>query len=71
MFGEIGFHPFCEFAAGKHDAVFAAITFQTNIRTEADNRPFKGAAWMLFPQSQMVVEAQVGEHGQLSVSSNQ
>jgi hypothetical protein len=71
MFGEIGFHPFCEFAAGEHDAVFANFTFQSNIRAEADNCPFKGAAWMLFAQAQVIVEAKVGQHKQLSVGSDQ
>ena len=66
MFCEIGFEPFGEFAPGKHDAPSAAPAFETDVRAEAGDGPFVGAARVLFAQAQVVVEAEVGEHGGIS-----
>ena len=63
VFGEVGFNPLCQFAPREHDAPPAAFTFQTNIRAETRHGPFIGAARMLFAEPQVVVEAEVGEHG--------
>jgi hypothetical protein len=63
MFSEIGFQPFGKFTAGEHDAPPAAVAFQPDVRAETGDGPFVGAARMLFAEAQMVVEAQVGEHG--------
>jgi hypothetical protein len=49
MFGEVGFHPLRQFAAGKHYAPSATLTLQPDVRAETYNRPFKGTAGMLFP----------------------
>jgi hypothetical protein len=62
--GEIRLEAFGQFAAGEHDAPSAAFTFKTDIRAEARHGPFVGTARMLFAQAQVVVEAQVGEHGE-------
>jgi len=67
VFSEIGFKPFGKFAAVEHDAPSAALTFQSNIRAEARDGPFVGAAGMLFAQAQVVVEAQVWEHVSLGL----
>jgi hypothetical protein len=63
VYGEIGFQSFCQLASGKHHAPAASFAFQPDIRTETHDGPFIGAAWMLFPQAQVVVESQVREHG--------
>ena len=62
MFGEVGFEPLRQFAPGEHDAPPAALAFQSDIRAETRDSPFVGTARMLFAESQVVVEAQVGEH---------
>jgi hypothetical protein len=61
--GEVGFEPFCKFTTCEHDAPSTAFAFETDIRAEARDSPFVGAARMLFAQAQVVVEAKVGEHG--------
>jgi len=63
MFGEVDFKSLCEFAPREHDAPSAAFTFQPNIGTETRNSPLIGTTWMLFAESQVVVEAKVGQHG--------
>jgi hypothetical protein len=63
MFSEIDFKSLCEFAPREHDAPSAAFTFQPNIGTETRNSPLVGATRMLFAESQVVVEAKVGQHG--------
>ena len=63
MFGEIGLEALCQFAPREHDASSTAFTFETNIRAEACDGPFVGAAGMLFTEAEMIVETEVGEHG--------
>lgn len=63
MFSEVDFKSLCQFAPREHDAPSAAFAFQPNIRTETRNSPFVGAARMLLAESQVVIEAKVGEHG--------
>lgn len=63
MDGKIYFQPSGKLASRKHDAMLAKLTFKPNIRAEADNNPFVGAAWMGFSQSQVIVKLQVGQHG--------
>ena len=65
VFSEVNFEPLGEFAPCKHDAASAAFTFKPDIRAETGNGPLVGAAWMLFAESQVIVESQVGEHGQV------
>jgi len=43
--------------------VLAPFAFQANIRAEAHNCPLIRAAWMWFPQTQMVVQLQIRKHG--------
>ena len=62
VFGEVDFEPLGKFSPGKHNASSATFTFQPDIRAETGNGPLVGAAWMLFAESQVIVEAQVGEH---------
>jgi len=62
MVCQIGFESFCKFAACEHDAPPTAFTFEPDIRAETRDRPFVGAAWMLFAEAEVVVEAQVGKH---------
>jgi len=60
MFREVSFHSLCQFAASQHDAPSATFAFQSNICAEADHRPFKGTAWMLFAQTQVVIQVEIG-----------
>jgi hypothetical protein len=60
LFGKVGFQSLCKFPPREHDASPATFAFKPDIRTQARDRPFVGTAWMLFAQSQMVVEAEVG-----------
>jgi hypothetical protein len=62
VFGKVGFEPFGKFAPREHDAPSAAFALQPDVRAETRDGPFVGAAWMLFAQAQVVVEAEVGEH---------
>jgi len=62
-FCEIGLKSLCEFATGQHDAPSTTFTFEADIRAEARDSPFVGAAWMLFAQTQMIVEFEVRKHG--------
>lgn len=64
MFREIHFHSFRQFAAGKHDASSTTLALQPNIRAETHNRPIKGTAGVLLSQTEVIVEAEVGEHFQ-------
>jgi hypothetical protein len=59
---EIRLEAFGQFAAGEQDAPPATLAFQTDVRAEARDGPFVGAAWMLLAQAQVIVEAQVREH---------
>jgi hypothetical protein len=63
VFCEIGFESLCQFAAGEHDASAASLAFKPDVRAETRDGPFVGAARVLFAESQVVVEAQVREHG--------
>ena len=73
MFGEIGLESLRKFASREHDTPSTAFAFEPDVRTEARDGPFKGAAWMLFPESQVVVQLKVWEHFncQCSAVSNQ
>ena len=62
VFGEIGFEPFGEFAPGKHNMAPTTFAFEPDIRAEASDGPFVGAARMLFAKAQVIVELEVGEH---------
>jgi len=62
VFCKIGFKSLCKFATREHDAPPTAFAFKPDIRTETRDCPFIGTTWMLFAKSQMIVEAEVGEH---------
>jgi len=51
VFGEIGFESLGKFTTGQHDAPSTALAFQSNIRAEACDGPFIGAAGMLFTEA--------------------
>lgn len=59
---QIGLHALGELAAGQHDAMPAALTFQANIGAEPHDGPLVRATWMRFAQAQQVVELEIGEH---------
>ena len=63
MVGEIGFEPFGKFAPSKHDVASTTFAFESDIRAEACNGPFVGAARMSFAKAQVIVELKVGKHG--------
>jgi len=69
VFSEVDFEPLRKFAPCKHDASSAAFAFKPDIRTETGNGPLVGAAWVLFAESQVIVEAQVREHIQVLVEN--
>jgi hypothetical protein len=62
VFGEIGFEPFGKFTPREHDVASATFAFETNIRAETGDGPFKGTARMLFTEPQVIVELKVGKH---------
>lgn len=63
MFRQVGFESLCQFAPREQDAPTTAFAFQADVRAEACDCPFVGAAGVLFAQAQVIVEAEVGEHG--------
>ncbi len=63
MFRQVGFESLCQFAPREHDPPTAAFALQSDIRAEACDRPFVGAAGVLFAEAEVIVEAEVGEHG--------
>lgn len=63
MVRQVGFESLCQFAPREQDAPTTAVAFQADIRAETCDCPFVGAAGMLFAELEMVVEAEVGEHG--------
>lgn len=62
MFGEVGFKPLGEFAPCEHDAPSTAFTFESDICAKTRDGPFVGAAWMLFAETEVIVEMEVREH---------
>ena len=64
MIRQVGFEPPGKFTPGEHNASSAAFAFEANIRAQTGDGPFIGAAWMLFPEAEMVVETEVGQHGE-------
>ncbi len=63
MFCQIRFESLREFAPREHDASPAAFAFKPDIRAETSDSPLVGSTRMLFAESQVVVEAEVGKHG--------
>ena len=59
---EVNFEPLGKFTPCKHDASSTALAFKPDICAETGNCPLVGTAWMLFAESQVIVESQVGEH---------
>ena len=66
MFSEVDFKSLCEFAPREHDASSATFAFQPNICTETCDSPLVRATGVLLAESQVVVEAEVREHGLVS-----
>lgn len=62
MLGEISLEAFGKFAAGKHDASSTASAFEANVRAEACDGPFVGAAGMLLAKPQVIVELKIRKH---------
>lgn len=44
--------------------MLTALTFQTNIRAEPDNRPLVGAAGVRLAQAQVIFHLQIWKHGE-------
>jgi len=63
VLGEIDLESLREFPPREHDPPPAAFAFEPDIRAETRDRPFVGAARVRFAQPQVIVEAEVGEHG--------
>ena len=63
LFGKVGFQSLCEFTSREHDAPPATLAFKPNIRAETRDSPLIGTTRMLLAESQVVVEAEVREHG--------
>jgi len=57
---EVNFQSLRKFTPRQQNAPPAAFALEPDIRAEACDRPFVGAARMLFSQAEMIVEAQVG-----------
>jgi hypothetical protein len=56
---KVNFESLGKFTPCQQDAPPAAFAFQPDIRAETGNRPFVGAARMLFSQAEMIMETQV------------
>ena len=69
MAGEVGFDPFRKFAPRKHDSPPTALAFKTDICPKARHSPFVGTTGMLFAEAQMIVKAQIREHGMGTLNS--
>jgi len=63
MLRQVGFETFGKFTPCKHNTSPASFALESDIGTETRDSPFVGAARMLFSESQVVVELEVGEHG--------
>lgn len=59
MLGQVRFESLCQFPPREQDAPAATLTLQADIRAKTRDNPFIGATRMLFPQAQMIVQAQV------------
>jgi hypothetical protein len=56
---EIRFQSLCQLTPRQHDATSAAFAFQPDIRAEPGNGPFVGAARVLLPEAEVIVDTQV------------
>ena len=59
VLGKVGFESLCQLTPRQHDAPFAAVAFEADIRAKPCDGPFVRAARMLFSQAKMIVETQV------------
>jgi len=59
---EVGFEAFGKFAPRKQYTPPASFAFEPDIRAETRDRPFVGAARMLFAETQVIVETEIREH---------
>ena len=62
VWSEVGFEPFGKLASRQHDSSPAAQAFESDIRAETCDGPFIGTARVLFAQTQVIIEAEVGKH---------
>jgi hypothetical protein len=60
MLCEIGFESFGKFTPCQHDAPATALALEPDIRAKTCDGPFIGTTRMLFPETEMIVETQVG-----------
>jgi len=63
VFGKVGFESLCKFTPREHHAPPAALAFEADIRAETCDGPLIRTARVLFSEAEMIVYAQVGEHG--------
>ena len=63
MLGQVGFQSLGKLTPRQQDAPPAAFAFEPDIRAETRDGPFVGAARMLFSETEMIVQAQVRQHG--------
>lgn len=57
MLGKVGFQSLGEFTPGQQDAPAAAFALKPDIRAQARDVPFVGAARVLFSEAEMIVKA--------------
>jgi len=62
MFGEVGLESLRKFPPREHDSPSTAFTLESDVSAETCDGPFKGAARMLFAETEVVVQLQVWEH---------
>ena len=59
MLGQVGFESLGEFAPGQQNAPPTAFALEPDIRAQPRDGSLVGTAWMLFAQTQVVIETQV------------
>jgi hypothetical protein len=57
---KVNFESLGKFTPRQQDSPPTAFAFETDIRAEACDGPFVGAARMLFSEAELIVETQVG-----------
>lgn len=59
MLCQVCFESFCKFTPCEQDAAATAPALESNIRAQPRHSPLIGAAGMLLPKAEMIVETQV------------
>jgi hypothetical protein len=59
MLGKVRFESLGKLTPGKQNAPAAAFALEADIRAKTRDNPFKGTTRMLFPKTEMIVQAQI------------